>query len=190
LCKRLAATAGEPVPRDELIDLLWPNEDDPRPLPARLSVQLSTVRRLLGGGVIADRDSVRLDTRAVEVDLVELHDALRAGRDDDAAVLYRGEFLPEDAYADWAIAPRHRARNAMLGALLRLADRAAEPSTTIDHLQRALTIDPFAVQVHERLIRALLHGGRPGEAQRAHERYAASMGELGVVARPLPELPI
>ena len=60
LCKRLAAARGQPVPREQLIDLLWPEDLGEQRLSARLSVQLSTVRRVLGGGVVADRDSVRL----------------------------------------------------------------------------------------------------------------------------------
>ena len=55
LCKRLAAAGGEPVPRDVLFELLWPDDPDPSKLGARLSVQLSVVRRILGGGVVADR---------------------------------------------------------------------------------------------------------------------------------------
>ena len=129
LCKRLAASAGEPVPREQLIELLWPDELDPAPLPARLSVQLSTVRRLLGGGVIADRDSVRLDLREVELDLADLLCALRDGDDERAATLYGGEFLPEDVYADWAAAPRDRARRGVLGALARLAATTTDADT-------------------------------------------------------------
>jgi len=190
LCKRLAASAGEPVPREQLIELLWPDEPDAAPLPARLSVQLSTVRRLLGGGVIADRDSVRLDLREVELDLVELHRALRDGDDAGAATLYTGEFLPEDVYADWAAAPRDRARRGVLGALGRLAAATADADVAIDHLQRALELDPFDVAVHERLIKVLHDAGRLGEARRAHDRYASQMRDLGEAARPLTDVTI
>ena len=64
LCKRLAVAAGARVAREQLIDLLWPDEAGSESygrLGARLSVQLSTVRRILGGAVIADRESIRLD---------------------------------------------------------------------------------------------------------------------------------
>ena len=188
LCKRLAAAAGEPVTRDELIDLLWPDEPDAAPLPARLSVQLSTVRRLLGGGVIADRDAIRLDLREVGLDLAELYRALRDGDDERAVAIYCGEFLPEDAYADWAIAPRDRARRAVLGALQRLAAATTDSAVAVDHLQRALDLDPLGAVAHEQLIKVLHAGGRLGEARRAHDRYAGLMSDLGAPARPLVEL--
>ena len=78
LCKRLAVAAGAGVAREQLIDLLWPDEAGSESygrLGARLSVQLSTVRRILGGGVIADRESIRLDAGAVHVDLAEFNDS-------------------------------------------------------------------------------------------------------------------
>lgn len=70
LLQRLCVAQGWPVTRDELIDVLWPDDDSPR-LSARLSVQLSNVRRVLGGGVIADRSTARLDVDAVDLDLVQ-----------------------------------------------------------------------------------------------------------------------
>ncbi len=57
--------------------------------------RLSTVRRMLNGGVIADRDQVRLDLSEVTLDLAEFERAVGEGRPQDAAGLYRGEFLPE-----------------------------------------------------------------------------------------------
>jgi DNA-binding SARP family transcriptional activator len=70
-CKRLAVAAGNPVPREELINMLWPDatESNSR-LGARLAVQRSSVRRILGGGVIGDRTSIRIDPTAVAVDLI------------------------------------------------------------------------------------------------------------------------
>ena len=190
LCKRLAASAGEPVPREQLIELLWPDELDPAPLPARLSVQLSTVRRLLGGGVIADRDSVRLDLGEVELDLADLLCALRDGDDERAATLYGGEFLPEDVYAEWAAAPRDRARRGVLAALARLAAQATDADIAVGHLQRALELDPFGVAEHEGLIKVLHDAGRLGEARRAHDRYASQMRDLGTTAPALADLTI
>ena len=58
LLKRLVVARGWPVTRDELTELLWPGEVSDR-LSARLSVQLSAVRRVLHGGVVADRSTVR-----------------------------------------------------------------------------------------------------------------------------------
>ena len=53
------------------------------------------------------------------------------------------------------------------------------PTVAVDHLQRALELDPFDVTVHERLIKVLHDVGRLGEARRAHERYTSQMRDLG-----------
>ena len=188
MCKRLAAAAGEPVPRDELIELLWPDEDDPSRLSARLSVLLSTVRRVLGAVIIADRDSIRLDLDAVSVDLAEFRRAVIAGRLEEVVDLYRGEFLPEDIYASWSRRPREETRNSYLAAVRQLADDAAAADDfdgIISHMHRLLAVDPFDHDAHLTLIRTLHRAGRFGEARRAHDGYVAKMGELDVPARSL-----
>ena len=182
LCKRLAVALGQPVTRDELADLLWPG-DDPERLPSRLSVQLSTVRRILGGAIVADRASVRLDLAAVDLDLDAFQRALAAGDDAQAVALHRGELLPEDAYADWTAGPRIRLRDQMIGAHRRLATTASganDHDLAIDHLAAILELDPYDEPAHEQRTLALAAAGRYGEAQRADERYRAAMAELGL----------
>ncbi|MFP5487118.1 MAG: alpha/beta fold hydrolase, partial [Acidimicrobiia bacterium] len=84
LLKRLVVARGWPVTRDELIDILWPEGGDPARLAARLSVQLSGVRRVLRGGIVADRSSIRLDLEHVDVDLERWFAAA-----DDATIIDR-----------------------------------------------------------------------------------------------------
>ena len=94
--------------RDELIELLWPGEHDRRQLGARLSVQLSAVRRVLHGGVIADRQTVKLNLDEVSTDLEDFMTAV-----DETAIItaYTGEFLPEDVYDDWSSGTRDEVRS-------------------------------------------------------------------------------
>jgi pimeloyl-ACP methyl ester carboxylesterase/DNA-binding SARP family transcriptional activator len=188
VCKRLAVAVGQPVPREELVELLWPDERDPVRCSARLSVVLSNIRRVLGGGLVADRDTVRLDLDAVDLDLVALTDAIAAG--DDAAVLsgYRGPVLPEDAYDDWAITARQRFAVAVGRARRRLANDAAEHGRwdeVVDHAHAMLELDGFDERAHELLVRALVEDGRRGDARIATDRYEACMAELGVQPREL-----
>lgn len=188
VCKRLAVAVGQPVPRDELAELLWPDEWDPARCSARLSVVLSNIRRVLGGGLAADRDTVRLDLDAVDLDLSELGEAIAAG--DDAAVVsrYRGPVLPEDAYEDWAIDARQRFAAAVGSARRRLAATAAEHGRwdeVVDHAHAMLEVDAFDERAHELLVRALVADGRRGEARVATDRYEACMADLGVQARDL-----
>ena len=116
LLKRLVAAQGWPVTRDELIEILWPDELSDR-LNARLSVQLSGVRRVLHGAVIADRSTVRLDLDAVDVDLARWS-KLDPDADGDDAIVdgYPGDFLPDDVYEDWSSGVRDEARSRFVAA--------------------------------------------------------------------------
>ncbi len=183
LCKRIAVAAGQPVTRDQLIELLWPHEADTTRLRSRLSVLLSHIRRVLGGGLIADRDSVRLDLSRVDLDLAAVHDALARG--DDAATVgaYRGPVLPEDNYEDWVIAARDQMAFAVIGAHRRLAAGAmgnADADGVIAHTSAIIDLDPYDERAHEVLVRTLASAGRRGDAVRANERYRQRMDELGV----------
>jgi len=183
LCKRLAVAAGQPVPREQLVEMLWPDEADASRTGARLSVLLSNIRRVLGGGLVADRAAVALDTHAVDVDLRLLHHALAEG--DDAAVIraHVGPVLPEDAYEDWTIEARDAALRAVVGAHRRLASAAAEVGSideVVHHATAILELDPFDERAHEVLVATLDAADRSGDAARAEARYRLAMAELGV----------
>jgi pimeloyl-ACP methyl ester carboxylesterase/DNA-binding SARP family transcriptional activator len=188
LCKRLVAATGWPVTRDELIDMLWPDETDMRRLSARLSVQLSGVRRVLGGGVVADREAVRLDLDEVSTDLDEFYRAT-----DDAAIVasYTGEFLPEDRYEDWSAGPRDEARTRFVAAARRLAHRerqAGAPLLAARYARRIIEADRYDEATHRLLVESLLAAGEAGEARRAHAAWEAAMAEIGVAVDPLARL--
>ena len=188
LCKRLAVAAGEPVPRDVLVEQLWPDESDPVKLSARLSVLLSNVRRVLHGGLIADRAAVALDLGAVGLDLQHVNDALAEGDDTGAVAAYSGPVLPEDAYEDWAIAARERVSFAIVEAHRRLATNAAAAGRHDDvvlHGRAILELDPYDERAHELLVRTLDASGRRGDAARAEAGYRSRMAELGVEPQPL-----
>lgn len=188
LCKRLAVAAGEPVPREVLAEALWPEEDDPARLSARLSVALSHVRRVLCGGVIADRAAVRLDLNAVQLDLDELFRASRTGDDDRATTAYRGTVLPEDAYEDWAIDARTRVERTVIEAHRRLAVAAQAADlhdAAAEHAAAIVTLDPYDERGHEVLVRSLAAAGRPAEATLAERRYRERLAELGIRPRDL-----
>lgn len=188
VCKRLAVAVDRPVPRDELADLLWPDEFDAAKRSARLSVVLSNVRRVLGGGLVADRDAVRLDLDTVHVDLAAVHEALASGDDAALAAAHVAPVLPEDAYEDWAIAARERIASAAVSARRRLATQAEADGRwddVIEHARAVLDIDGFDERAHELLVQSLVAAGRRGEAQLAADRYRERMTELGVPPRDL-----
>ncbi|WP_289017212.1 alpha/beta hydrolase [uncultured Ornithinimicrobium sp.] len=183
LLKRLVVARGWPVPREELTDLLWPDELSDR-LGARLSVQLSAVRRVLGGAVVADRSTVRLDLAAVDVDVerwFRLDDDLAVARD-------YAELLPEARYDDWAVPLRDRMRDRFVTAAHRVAGAVlADPATrgagseeAVVLLRRVLELDPYDEAAHRVLVEVLHRDGRHGEAVAARERYEEAMAELGI----------
>jgi DNA-binding SARP family transcriptional activator len=178
LCKRLVAARGWPVTRDELFHLLWPDETDRSRLGARLSVQLSGVRRVLRGGVIADRESVRLDLGEVASDLEALFAA-----DDDAAVVaaYPGAFLPDDRYETWTEGSRAEAQARFVLSARREAHRLLAGGSYDEVVQlaaRLRDIDRYDEDAHQLLFTALHRAGAVGEAERARDTYRAAMAEL------------
>ncbi len=184
LLKRLVTARGWPVTRDHLCDILWPEEGDRQRLGARLSVQLSAVRRVLGGGVIASRESVQLDLDEVETDLERFFAAA-----DDAAVVaaYGGEFLPEDVFDDWAGPVRDEVRSRFVASARSLAHRyvdAGRHALAAEVARRLLVADKFDEEAHSLLVESLLAAGESGEAKRAHEVWAAAMAELGIEIEP------
>lgn len=178
ICKRLVAARGWPVTREHLIDLCWPGETDMTRLSARLSVQLSTVRRVLGGGVIADRSTVRLDLDHVETDLEAFWSA-----SDDAAIVaaYSGAFLPGDVYEDWTQAFRDEARTRFVTAARRVARTHADAGShrlAVEVGRRLVNTDPYDADAHELIIAGLEALDETGEADRARAAWDASIAEL------------
>lgn len=177
LLKRLVVARGWPVTRDELTDMLWPEESDEGRLRPRLSVQLSAVRRILGGGVIADRSSVRLDLDALDVDLVRFH----AAADDRSIVTsYGGELLPEDRYEDWLQGPRTEALVRFAAAAERLLTAGGDSAESVALATSVLAADPYHDAAHRALIRAHVAAGSLAAAASAHADYERRMAELDV----------
>jgi DNA-binding SARP family transcriptional activator len=103
---------------------------------------------------------------------------------DAACSLYRGDFLADDPYAEWALAERDRLRE--------LASRALRALIAIDleagllevagrHARELTELEPFDVDVHREFLRICLRLGRHGEAARRYEllrtRLRRSFGE-------------
>lgn len=207
LVKILVSRRGRPVPRDALMQALWP-DDDPAQLSNRLSVALSTARAVLDPDkryeaerfVVADRSAARIDLDHLHVDLEEFlavaERALAAqpGREADdllqrAEALYAGDFLEEDAYEEWSLIPREEARATYVDVLHALTDssRAAERYDSVArYARRLLEHDAHDEGAHLDLVAALEHLGRHGEARRAYGTYCSRMEEIGVESAPFP----
>jgi ATP/maltotriose-dependent transcriptional regulator MalT/DNA-binding SARP family transcriptional activator len=208
LLKLLAARRGRPLTRDAAAEALWPNED-PVPLSNRLSVALSTLRKVLDPErshpadhfIAADGQSLALRIEHVTLDVVSFLDAADAGialatRADRAAedtlreaeALYTGDFLEEDLYQDWSVDCREQARSAaqeVSRLLARAAMRRDDEEDASRHLRRLLERDPYDGDAWTALLGALLRLHRYGEARRQHTVYARRMAELAISPVPL-----
>ena len=193
-----------------LMEALWPGEDA-EGLSNRLSVALTTIRSVLDPDhrfaaehfIRADKDSVALNLGAVDVDLERFLSgaaeglARLRGQDREQAlamleaseVAYRGDFLEENPYDDWAAAVRETARATYVSVARTLAAQAAaraEPDTVVRYLLRVLEVDRFDEDANLGLVNALSAAGRYGEAHRHYLNYRRAMDELGVEPAPFP----
>jgi DNA-binding SARP family transcriptional activator len=179
-------------------------------LPNRLSVALSTLRKVLDPKrshppdqfVAADSQTLALRTDHVAIDVIGFLEAA------DAAVaiasaggspaaerqlrhaesLYTGDFLEEDLYDDWAVECREEARSAAQE-VSRLLARAAidrdDDEEALRYLRRLLERDPYDGDAWTTFLGALIRLRRYGEARRQHMIYARRMGELEIPPVPL-----
>jgi DNA-binding SARP family transcriptional activator len=209
LLKILVARRGAAAPREQLMEELWPG-DDPARVGNRLSVALSTLRSLLDPEkrfdahhfVGGDTRSVALDLSNVAVDvedfLAEATDGLQLRADgspgsterlEHAFALYRGDFLPEDPYADWAVSLREEARalaSEIAYALARKAETAGRHDEAARFCLRILDRDAFDERAHLTLAGSLVAAGRHGDAHRHYRAYCRKMDEIGVEPAPFP----
>lgn len=211
LLKILIARRGRPVPRGELCELLWP-DDEPSRTAHRLSVLLSAVRNVLDPSrqrpadhyLRADPAGVCFDVGRVALDVEDLlRDAahgLRLAREGhperareiltevDAA--YRGDAFDDEPYEEWADGLREEARAVWLRALRELADlcrRAGDLDQAATTLVRLLVADAYDEPAHRALVEVLRRAGRHGEAQRAFERWAGAMRSIDA---PVPTVAV
>jgi DNA-binding SARP family transcriptional activator len=183
------------VHREQLIDALWPDETGGN-LGNRLAVAASTIRAVLDPDkehpsdrfLSGNAETLRLGTEHMWIDVVEFFRLVESGSSGDhtaleqAVDLYRGDFLEEDRYEDWAQPLREAARAAYVAVLRKRADVEGERSVDegIAAQLRILEVDPWDEAAHLAIVSALRSAGRHGEAQRAYHRYEARMRELGL----------
>ncbi len=212
LLKVLISRYGGPVNREVLMEVLWPGEEPTRSA-SRLSVALSTLRRVLGPDkahegdyvVAADWTSVWLRSEHIEVDLWEFMSFARRGLQErhgaqhtsaaryleQAEDVYRGGFLEEDAYEDWVVGPREEARATYVEVLFALACDAValgESEAAMRRYRELIEIDPYDECAYLGLIRSLDDSGHHGEALRCYRWYMARMQEIGLESALFPHL--
>jgi DNA-binding SARP family transcriptional activator len=142
--------------------------------------------------VVRDAAGYRIDLARVALDVDEFQSRSAAGiaahrRGDgataepllaEALTLYRGEFLADDPYADWAFSEREYLRSLAgkgLAALAQIALSSGRLVAAADHLQRLAELEPFDSHVHQMLIEVCLRRGRRTEAVRHYHALRARL---------------
>ena len=189
------------VPRDEIIEALWPETDIDKGL-NNLRQTLYVLRRTLAGpdgDARADRfaryrnEAVRLEPGEGYVydvedceDLLREAEALWSKGESEAAVdpvldaqrLYRGHFLAESPYEEFTVEEREHLRDRLLRDLGRLCGWYARRemwTPLVPLARRAVALDPYHEEFHRRLIEGLAGIGHRTEALEAYHQYETLM---------------
>ncbi|MGH9043609.1 MAG: BTAD domain-containing putative transcriptional regulator [Acidimicrobiales bacterium] len=184
---------NEKIPVDELVELLWPDAA-PGVGTRRLRNVLWRVRAASGDLLERDGNFIRLAHDAITDVSQFRHLAGQAVRRDsapeasgrlarEALLLYRGELLPGDRYADWAAS--YRESFARLH--IQLLDLLLEEAVGFGHLQEALALldrlieaDPFEENHYLRAAELLAGSGNRRRALATIERAERMLEDLGV----------
>jgi DNA-binding SARP family transcriptional activator len=203
---RLALHPGRLVPRDVLLDMLWPDADAAA-AGQSLNTLVYSLHKLLGdalGGatpVLHAEGAYRLNLEAgVSVDvwylerLGEAGDTCARAGDREGCIalyergiqLYRGDLcISQDLQA---IVERERLRNLYLSMLARLADYAFEDheySRSLGHALRLLSCEPIREDAHRLAMRCYVRRGERAQAMRQF-RLCSEMLRREFDANPEP----
>src|SRR5438270_6443897 len=155
---------------------------------------------------LADRTSIWVDADAFETLLNEAHSLeVRQGSEsslyqgtrvekveqllEEAASLYRGDYLLEELYSEWAAPRREALRRSWIGLLLELAElREARGALTsaMEPLNQLLATDPTDETAVQRLMLLLTRLDRRGEALNTYRHLVARL-QRNYDSEPLPE---
>lgn len=203
LARYLLAHAGQVIPRDVLLDLLWPDVAPARGL-HRLHVAVSSLRTMLDGPQAGtsclhfEGDSYAIEAEAVLTDCDLLEQAYRQGmqhllRSDREAAssafrrmldLYGGDYLADQPYAEWTHSQRAHFSERRLAALTFLCEEAARSVSFValqEYAQQILAIDNLRERAHRYLMRSHYALGQRACALRQYRACAAILEhDLGV----------
>jgi len=185
----LATKRGQDVPREQVIEYLWPGMDVERGK-NNLYVAWSTMKSVLGGApgrgtpcpyVESVGGVCRIARDTVTSDVDEFEEALSSARAAESgtgnvdplvayeriANLYRGELLPGDVYDDWFAAAREHYRSEFVDAMIcasQLSMDVGGPERALVYLRRAIQADPLREDLYQRALRCQIASGQRSSA--------------------------
>ena len=202
--KYLVMHRRQPVAKEVLMDLFWP-DSDPDAARNSLNVAIYGLRQALRKGrphfhhVLFEDDRYLLNRDLhIWLDVEEFRQRLSAAQklqqrgNMEAAIrlygaceaLYRGEFLAEDRYEEWAIPNRRSLQDDYLGLLEQLSRYYLQQeayATCITVCEKMLAVEPCREDAHRQLMRAYSRQAQRYLALRQyHACREALERELGV----------
>lgn len=205
LLKFLLANQGGSVPRDVLLELLWPDQPGKKTM-RTLNTTVYYLRQALQP-YSGDEELIRhrngrywfhseqgcwydveeFDSLFRQATACPHHERARSLRLFRQAInLYRGDYFAEEEYADWPIQMRERYRDTYIQALLKATSLLAESGDLEEALRlctMVLNVDPLCSDAYEYKIHLLLAAGKKSEALKRYNEYSRVMHEeLGIAA--------
>lgn len=211
----LLSSPGRKVQRDQALKLLWPDQEQ-GVAANRLNGAVHELRALLEPELSRPSDSrlLRLEHATLEladssliwVDADAFEQALKEAERvekseargrykqaerllEEAAALYKGSYLLEDLYAEWAMARREELQKGWIELHLKLARlriRRRALSQAIESLSHVRTVDPLNEYALRLLMVLLTRLHRRGEALQLYQQYL-TMLKREYEAEPLAE---
>jgi predicted ATPase/DNA-binding SARP family transcriptional activator/DNA-binding CsgD family transcriptional regulator len=184
LLKLLALTPGHRLPRERVMELLWPGSSKSA-ASNNLRQTLHAVRKALGAGgsrylvsedgslLFCPEDELWVDTETFEEAALAARHSRNPAAYRMAIDLYAGELLPEDRFEDWAEDERAHLRRTYLelhNGLARLYEERGEYSPAAETLQRVVAEEPANEGAHTSLMRLYAISDRRGDALAQYER--------------------
>jgi DNA-binding SARP family transcriptional activator len=209
LLKALIALGGREVPEEQLGEVVWPEADGDLAHQS-LSTNLKRLRNRLGddrsvilhdGRITLNNRHCWVDTWAFERILGQADAARKTGGPvpdgrgfawlaEKAIFLYRGAFLPGEAFCPGIVTHRERLRSKFLRAVVLAGqywEQSGEWETAVACYEKGLEVDPLSEGICRSLILCHVRMGRLAEAHAVYQRFRKSLsGELGV--SPSPDL--
>lgn len=172
--------------RDSIVALFWPDLDEEHARSA-LRQALTYLRRTLGASAILTRgeDAVAVGSETLRCDAVLFDEAIAAGRLENAAAFYRGDFLDGLFVADgspeleqWIDRERTRLRQAAATCARSLAEARRQRGEVVSAAEwgrRAVSLAPADESTLRWLIGLLDSIGDRAGAVEAYERFARQL---------------
>jgi TolB-like protein/DNA-binding SARP family transcriptional activator len=195
----LALQPGVTHSRDKLASLLWSDRGEQQ---ARDSLKHSLTRlrqclkTVTPPPIVADRQSVRFDPAAINIDVATFQQFLNIGTPEaleQATALYRGELLEgigirDSAFEDWLLVERQRLREQVEEALTKLLTQcmaAGERERAATAAQRLISLDPLREAASRVLMQIHAERAQTPQALKLYDSLRNRLhSELGVQPEP------